>query len=122
MTKIPGSEHVSGLIRIYTVCLACADPGIFVRGVQVKLKKALTFFSPYLISQMVNFEENYQYSRFKRGSNIYQGGSNFFHWGVQLLVPIIETHVICDFPWGVRTPCPPSGSTLALKLIYFLFQ
>ena len=41
-------------------------------------KKALTtfFFSPQLIlqSQMVNFKENYHFSRFPRGSNIFQGG------------------------------------------------
>ena len=24
----------------------------------------------------------------------------------------IETHITCDFPGGVRTPCPPSGSAL----------
>ena len=41
-------------------------------------KKALTtcFFSLQLIlqSQMVNFKENYHFSRFLRGSNIFQGG------------------------------------------------
>ena len=58
-------------------------------------KKALTafFFSPQLIlqSQMVNFKENYHFSRFPRGSNIFQGGgaSNFFRGGgFQLLIPI----------------------------------
>ena len=36
------------------------------------------------------------------------------------LIPI-ETHIICDFPGVVRTPCPPppSGSALAIAL-YFL--
>ena len=47
-------------------------------------KKTLTtfFFSPQLIlqSQMVNFKENYHFSRFLRGSNIFQGGG-----GVQLI-------------------------------------
>ena len=51
------------------------------------------FFSPQLIlqSQMVNFKENYHFSRFLRGSNIFQGGggSNFFRGGgFQLLIPI----------------------------------
>ena len=81
-------------------------------------KKALTtffFFSPQLIlqSQMVNFKENYHFSRFKRGSNIFHGGggggSNFFRgWGV----PIAYSYITCDFPGEVRTPCPPSGSAL----------
>ena len=56
-------------------------------------QKALTtfFFSPELIlqSQMVNFKENYHFSRFPRGSNILQGGSNFFRGeGFQLLIPL----------------------------------
>ena len=60
-------------------------------------KKALKSFfsSPQLIlfyrSQMVIFKENYHFSRFLRGSNIFQGGGvggefNFFQ-GVQLLIP-----------------------------------
>ena len=61
-------------------------------GVQVSLtKKALTtFFCFFLVlslfyrSQMVNFKEIYHFSRFQRGSNIFQGGgggSNFFQGG-----------------------------------------
>ena len=57
-------------------------------------------------SQMVNSKEIYHFSRFQRGSNIFQGGSNFFQVGSNCLVPI-ETHITCDFPGGVRTPCPP---------------
>ena len=49
------------------------------RGPGQSDKKALTtfFFSPQLISQsqMVNFKENYHFSRFLRGSNIFQGGA-----------------------------------------------
>ena len=69
-------------------------------------------------SQMVNFKEIYHFSRFQRGSNIFQGG------GVQLfpggggsnsLFPI-ETHITCDFPGGVRTTVPPSGSALGCRL------
>ena len=45
-------------------------------------KKDLTnfFFSRQLIlrSQMVNFKENYHFSRFLRGSNIFQGGGPTF--------------------------------------------
>ena len=63
-------------------------------------KKALTFFlviSLFYRSKMVNFKENYHFSRSQRGSNIFQGGG-----GVQLfpgggggsncLFPI-ETHI-----------------------------
>ena len=44
-------------------------------------------------SQMVNFKEIYHFSRFQRGSNIFQGGSRwggvqlFPGGGVQLLIP-----------------------------------
>ena len=49
-------------------------------------------------SQMVNFEENYHFSRF-RGVQHFPGG------GVQLFP--IETNITCDYPEGVGTPCPP---------------
>ena len=88
-------------------------------GVQVSLDNVFFFFffSLFLVlslfnrSQMVNFKEIYHFSRFQRGSNIFQGGSNFFHGGSNCLFPI-ETHITCDFPGGVPTPCPPSGSAL----------
>ena len=60
-------------------------------------KKTLTtfFFSPQLIlqPQMVNFKENYHFSRFLRWSNIFQGGGGPTFAGVggggfQLLIPI----------------------------------
>ena len=60
---------------------------------------------------MVNFEENYHFSRFQRGSNIFGGEGG----GVQLfpggggsncLYPI-ETHITCDFPGGSGPPDPP---------------
>ena len=57
-------------------------------------KKALTtFFSPQLIlqSQMVNFKENYHFSRFPRGSTFFfRGGPTFsgVGGGFQLLIPI----------------------------------
>ena len=60
-------------------------------------------------SQMVNFKEIYHFSRFQRGSNIFQGGggSNFFQGGggvSNCLFPI-ETHITCDFLGG-RTGGP----------------
>ena len=108
--------------------ITCADPGIFVRGwgggggggggPGQSDKKALTtlcfflfcffvFFFVFFVlslffrSQMVNFKENYHFSRFQGGSTFFQGGG-----GSNCLFPI-ETHITCDFPGGVRTPCPP---------------
>ena len=126
--------------------LPCADSGTFVRGggggVHVNLtKKALTtlfvccccFFAFFLVlslfyrSKMVNFKEKYHFSRFRREYKYFffffffwggGGGSNFFQGGVHCLFPI-ETHITCDFPGGVRTPCPPSGSALGCDLFSF---
>ena len=55
---------------------------------------------------MVNFKEIYHFSRFQRGSKIFQGGSNFFQVGSICLFPI-ETHITCDFPGGSGPPAPP---------------
>ena len=93
-------------------------------GVQVSLtKKALTtlllflfFFFFFLVLSLFlrksngQFQRNLSFSRFQRGSNIFQGGPTFS----RCLFPI-ETHITCDFLGGVRTPCPPppSGSALA---------
>ena len=59
---------------------------------------------------MVNFQRKiYHFSRFQRGSNIFQGGGG----GVQLFPGVsncifpIDTQITCDFPGRVRTPCPP---------------
>ena len=65
-------------------------------GVRVNLTKkspdnvVFLVLSLFYWSQMVNFEENYHFSRFQRGSNIFQG----WGWGegptfsrVQLLIP-----------------------------------
>ena len=80
---------------------------------QIDKKALATFFlvlSLFYTSQMVNFKENYPFSRFQRGSNIFQGGG-----GVQLfpggggfncLFPI-ETHITCDFPGGAGPPVTP---------------
>ena len=63
-------------------------------------------------SQMVNFKEIYHFSKFQRGSNIFQGGGG----GVQLLpgggsicLFPIETHKTCHFPGGGGSgpPVPP---------------
>ena len=102
------------------------------RGVHVNLtRKALTalfvcfFLSPRLSLQKSNcqFQINISFSRFRRGSKFFQGGggSNFFReggGGSNCLSPI-ETQITCDFPGGVRTPCPPSGSALGCDLFSF---
>ena len=50
-------------------------------------------------SQMVNFKETFHFSRFERGSNIFQGVQLFpgGGGGSNCLFPI-ETHITCDFP------------------------
>ena len=94
---------------------ACADPGILVRGVQVRLtKKALTtflfFFSPQLILQKSNgqFQRNLSFLKVPEGVQHFQGGgSNFFQGrGSNCLFPL-ETHITCDFPGGPDPLSPP---------------
>ena len=73
----------------------------FARGVQARLPENssdnvfyfVLFFSLQLILQfhsglsMVYFKENYNFPRFQRGSDKFQGGSNFFQrGGVQMLL------------------------------------
>ena len=65
-------------------------------------------------SRLVNFEENYHFSRFQRGSNIFQGGGPTFSRGVQLLIPYRNPYNLW-FSRGFRTPWPPSGSALAIS-------
>ena len=105
---------------------SCADPGIFVRGGPEKSSDNVFFvffFSLWLILQKSNrqFQRNLSFSRLQRGSNIFQGWSNIFQgwsnifqgWsiffqggGSNCLFPI-ETHITCDFPGVVPTPCAP---------------
>ena len=42
-------------------------------------------------------------------SNIFQGGPTFSRGGggSRCMLISIKTHITCDFPEGVRTPCPP---------------
>ena len=76
--------------------VACADPGIFVRGVggpgQSDIKSSdvffFCFFRPQLILQKSNgqFQRIYHFSRFQRGQTFTRGGPTFSR-GVQLLIP-----------------------------------
>ena len=52
-------------------------------------------------SQMVNFKEKYHFSRFRRGSNFFQGE------GVGNCLLPIETQITCDFPGGPDPLAPP---------------
>ena len=71
-------------------------------------KKALTtiflVLSLFYRSQIVNFKETYRFSRLQMGSNFFQGVKLFP--GASICLFPIETHIICDFPEGVQTPCP----------------
>ena len=94
-------------------------------------KKALTtiFFSPQLILQKSNgqFQRNLSFFKAPDGVQFFSRGSNFFQGVSNCLFPL-ETHLICDFTEGVRTPCPPpSGSPLGaaltaswLRLLYII--
>ena len=62
---------------------------------------------------------NYNFPRFQRGSNIFQGCPTFSRWGPNTYS--IETHITCDFPGGVQTPYPPSRSAhFLLMLVLFV--
>ena len=99
--KCSGSAHACSACET----APCADPGISVGGGgpgQTDKKDLTTFFFSFLFfffffffflvlslfyrSQMANFKEIYHFSRFKRGSNIFQGGPTFSR-GVHLLIP-----------------------------------
>ena len=72
-------------------------------------KKALTtilfVLSLFYRRQMANFKEIYRFSSLRWGP-IFSRGSNFFQGLSKCLFPI-KTHLIRDFPEGVRTPAPP---------------
>ena len=116
-SRIPNATHA----RIQEFSSRGRGPG------QSDKKALMVFFWFFLVlslfyrSQMVNFEENYHFSRFQRGVqhfpdfeenyhfSRFQRGSNIFQGGSNCLF-LIETHITCDFPGGVRTPCPPLWS------------
>ena len=89
-------------------------------GVQVSLIKKSSdfvflfffFFFFFLVlslfykKQMVNLKEIYYFSRFQRGSNIYQGGPTVSRGSNSLFR--IETHITCDFLGGGGGPDPLS--------------
>ena len=71
---------------------------------------------------MVNFKENYHFSRFLRGSNIFQGGGGgvqlFPGWGFQLLIHIENIEfVIFRGRSGLPAPPPPLDPHLGLSMV-----
>ena len=114
-------KFLFNFIKLYSVS-SCADPGIFAglwgggggggesRCIWHKKNSNVFFlfvcFSSFFLVlslfyriPMVNFKENYNFSRFQRRSNIFKGWSNFFERGYNCLFPI-ETGITCDFPGG----------------------
>ena len=97
------------------VCFSCVDPGILVREGPCQSEKKSSdnvFFFLVLSliyrSQMVNFTENYHFSRFRRGSNIFQGGGGgpTFSRGSNCLFPI-KSILIVIFQGGSGLPVTP---------------
>ena len=71
---------------------------------------------------MVNFKENYHFSRFLRWSNIFQGGGGPTFAGVgggggfQLLIPI-ENILLVIFRGRSGPPAPPLDPHLGLSMV-----
>ena len=83
------------------------DPG---QSDKKKLLQRFFFFlvfSLFYRSQMVNYKEIYHFQGSRGGSNIFQGVQLFPGGGGSNCLFPIETHLTCDFPGAVRTPCPP---------------
>ena len=76
--------------------------------VQVSLFFFFFFFSPQLILQKSNgqYQRNLSFFKVPEGVQHFPGGVQLFPGGSNCLFPI-ETHITCDFPGGVWTPCPP---------------
>ena len=79
----------------------------------------VSFINFFWVLSLVNFKEIYHFSRFQRGSNIFQGGGGgptFSRRGGSNCLFPVETQITCDIPWGsgpleslwIRT-CSASG-------------
>ena len=94
-------------------------------------KKALTtffgdFFSPQLILQKSNgpFQRNLSFFKVPEGVQHFPGVVQLLPGGgggSNCLFPI-ETRITCDFPGGIQTPCPPSGSALVNETVLLSTQ
>ena len=95
-------------------------------------KKALTFLFFFLFFFSYSFaflievkwlisKKNIIFQGSGGGTHFSRGGGGvrlFPGGGVHCLFPI-ETHITCDFQWGVPTPCPPSGPAFGCNLFSF---
>ena len=63
--------------------------------------------------------EIYHFSRFQRGSNIFQGGPTFSGGGGSDCFFPIETNIACDFPGG-PDPLPPPPLDPHLQIVAFM--
>ena len=99
-------------------------------GVHVNLTKKLwhrCLFVFFLVlglvyrSLMVNFKENYHFSKFRRGSKFFQGVKLFpgGGGGGQLLIPYRNPNNLWFSKGGGPDPLPPSGSALGFELFSF---
>ena len=90
------------------------------RSGSVWQKSSDVFFFFFLVlslfyrSQMVNFKEIYHFSRFQRGSKIFQGGGPTFSrgGGVQLLIPYRNPYNLWFSRGGGSGPPAPPPSPL----------
>ena len=57
---------------------------------------------------MVSLQRKLYFPKDPEGFQHFPGGPTFSR-GFQMLISI-ETNITCDFPAGVQTPYPPSGS------------
>ena len=88
----------------------------FVRGVQVSLTNKSSdvffFFKSSAYFTEVKLQRNLSFFKVPEGVQHFPGGGGGGGGGGSNCLFPIETHITCDFPGGVRTPCPPSGSAL----------
>ena len=88
---------------------ACADLGIFARGVQVNLtQKDLTEVKWLNSNKTIIFQGSRGSPTFSREVQLFPGGGG----GVQSLIPYRKSYNLCFFQGGVRPLCPPSESAL----------
>ena len=101
------------------------DPGFFFRGGGGSRpdRQHIFFFSffkssTYFTANGIISEKTILFQGSREGLTFFQGRSNFFQGGVQMLISI-ETHITCDFPGGGSgPPNPPSGSAHVSKIVF----
>ena len=108
---IPNTKTWNTQFKIWNTQLSQNEVGKYLQSLSGAMNLTRCFFcliflvlSLFYWSQMVIFEENYHFSRFQRGSNIFQGeGGLTFSRGVQLLIPYRNPYNL----WFSRGSGPP---------------